>query len=84
MVSQYRFVLSGIIGLPRTAEQRRRRGEGGGGDIRFPLLTLDVTTLIMDLGRQQLRSFLIFLEYERLIYFSNQDDRCQHVSGKRH
>ncbi len=54
--------------------ERRRRGEG---NIRFPLTALDVTTLIIDLGKQQLHSFGIFLEYERLVYFLNQGDRCQ-------
>lgn len=61
------------------ALERWRRGEG---NIRFPLPVLDVTTLIIDLGKQQLRSFGIFLEYEWLIYFFNQDDMCQLGSEK--
>lgn len=44
-----------------------RRGEG---NIRFPLAALDVTTLIIDLGKQQLRSFGIFLAYEEADLFS--------------
>lgn len=67
-------MLSGIIGLPREAAEGRRSREG---NIRFPLPELDVTTLIIDLGEQQLRSFCIFLEHGRLIYFFNQGDRCQ-------
>lgn len=66
--------------MQRTTLERRRRGES---NIRFPLPALDVTTLIIDLGKQQLRLFCIFLEYERLIYFFNQGDRCQHSSGKK-
>lgn len=67
--------------MPRTPLERRRRGERGTSDFLLP--TLDVTTLIIDLGKQQLRSFGIFLEYERVIYFFNQDDRCQLGSEKK-
>lgn len=42
--------------------------EGGEENIRFPLPSLNVTTLIIDLGKEQICSFGIFLEYERLIY----------------
>lgn len=66
-------VLSGII---------QGCGETWGRDIRFPLPALDMTTLIIDPGKQQLRSFSIFLEYETLSYVFNQDDRCHLGSEK--
>jgi len=78
MLSQL-AVLSGITGLPNMAVVRRRREER---NIRFPFLALDVTTLIIDLGKQQLHSFNTFLEYERLIYVFDQDERC-HLSSEK-
>lgn len=79
MLSQLALFSQGLLSCHG---ERWRRGEG---NIRFPLPVLDVTTLIIDLGKeqQQLGSFGIFLEYERLIYFFNQGDRCQLGSGKK-
>lgn len=42
-----------------------------------------MTTLIIDPGKEHLCSFGIFLEYERLIYFFNESDRCQLGSEKK-
>lgn len=81
MLSQLALFSQGLLGC---RGRRWREGEEERGNIRFPLPALDVTTLIIDLGKQQLLSFGIFLEYERLIYFFNQDDRCQLGSEKRY
>lgn len=59
-------------------------GEIKGEDIRFPLLAQNGTTLIIDPGKQQLRSFSIFLEYETASYVFNQDDRCHLGLEKRY
>lgn len=56
------------------------RVERGTSDFLFP--ALDVTTLIIDPGKEHLCSFGVFLEYERLIFFFNESDRCQLGSEK--
>lgn len=81
MLSQLALFSQGLLGC--RGRRRWRGGEEGEGNIRFPRPALDVTTLIIDLGKQQLCSFSIFLEYERLIYFFNQDGRCRLDSEKR-
>lgn len=48
------FLLSGIIGLPGTTQE-------SGGNIRFLLPAPNLTTLIMDLGNEQLASFGVSL-----------------------
>lgn len=71
MLSQLTLFSQGLLGC---RGQCSREGGGGGGrggegNIRFPLPALDVTTLIIDPGKEHLRSFGVFLEYGGLIYF---------------
>lgn len=63
MLSQLTSFSQGLLGCRKVLER-----EGGEENIRFPFPALDVTTLIIDLGKEQFCSFGIFLEYERLIY----------------
>lgn len=82
MLSQLAVFSRGLLGCGGRRWRDGGKGREGTSDFLFP--ALDVTTLIIDLGKQQLRSFGIFLEYEQLIYFFNQGDRCQLGSEKRY
>lgn len=80
MLSQLTLFSQGLLGC--RGQRLRGRGQGGGerkgGEHQISSF-LDVTTLIIDLVKEHLCSFGVFLASDRLI-FSNESDRCQLAS----